>query len=1253
MPLIYNPLTNTNIRTGSKPYTRMMKAIMSGNFSRKHWTRDRREALEDIMVEHLPLFIAQQQEKRQTAARQAVVTRRARGTHITAAQKAAQTRQRKKQEEDQRVAAAVAAAAERRKEGARKAAETKKRNREEGAAAAARVAEMLEDYFDNKEVSEVDISQSIIDEERWDMVRDVVKDLKLKPKTRYDILIKCTVTEGVELQNGGVFAVPGFAERIIEDTDFARNVLGRDVVAKVIDFFLHMEGGYSVYEIRNLDIQASPSRDRPGRRELQKEIMAAVGRKEKSVILDVPYVDQNMTEDGTCGWVMSETHFRISRRTLKKILRMEDEFAGLTNQNQAETCDDRRAGIIVVGLDGKVMYKKSVDKSVRDHHQKTLIYVFSNGHFYPITDNSLRRSLMQKKDTMEKCLKCGMERAFDFNREYCIICGDSQWDMVDADEKEDAMVSLVSEKVKDVITDAIVVDAITPDDGVDLMEKYEGLTDGEKATVIVKSGDLQDLLIGMLTQHNILADNRSITLAKIMFTEGTVERHRLGIAKIRYGNVIFQRNQDYDQVIDASRVFHLPFTGQSVMGMILEYFQTSCPDAASSFNDVSKGWFANTQLAITKVFRRGEYDGDIAAIDLTRTYENAARMKQTPWAVIHSMDYPEPYVEQDVLRPIKYYVTFAPLEEQPAWFNMIPFNDGSYYHEFLMKLRHFGKTFNVVYKAYPDQIAKDNIRKFIGMLNKRVRRKYETTYSTSEVDLHQKYLGLGFIRDVGEGVFQGFSFKDSILQENYVPLYQQIIEMSWISMIKMARVIPVPHWIMIKTDELVYFNMNQELKEIKYGNRPVPYKTEEITQVKRDKLKLFEDRCPASRSAEPQPIIEPMEWNLQKNEIWTDFHYEELIAMGSFAVIGEGGTAKSFITKKLVEKLGDSVLLTSSTHVTAIGIRGETVHSGLRYDKATKRFMRSIDSSFTHVVIDEALMLDRDVLRALYWFKKHNKDVHIILLGDPTQLPPVMHRIHGMTYDISMNRMFMEICDRKRFSLVKNFRNPELTELYKKVGNLDFPDLVGRVVDTKLHIVFDNYRRRKLGHKVAKEECKKLKRKPVTVQTKNGDFIIFRSMKVYANETHKGLNIVNKESFTVKSAQAEDGTFSLKSDLRGHTIQLAPDVIAAKFEYSYARTVYGVQGVTIDEPYTIHRWGKLIYNDKVVAVGRARQTGHINICPGCDICKAKVRFTTTGEQELNEKWENASLKDKKELSLEIINKILRGKASDEFSQLYT
>ncbi|KAJ3027780.1 hypothetical protein HDV00_010857 [Rhizophlyctis rosea] len=256
-----------------------------------------------------------------------------------------------------------------------------------------------------------------------------------------------------------------------------------------------------------------------------------------------------------------------------------------------------------------------------------------------------------------------------------------------------------------------------------------------------------------------------------------------------------------------------------------------------------------------------------SVIDLTRMYENVARMKQTPWAVIHSMDHSEPYVEQDVLRPGKNYVMFAPLEEQPNWFNMIPFRDGSHYHEFLMKLRHFGvkfeithqipsqrtvervvfeKIFNVVYKPYPDQIAKDNIRKFIGMLNKRVRRKYEWTYSTSEVDLHQKYLCLGFIRDVGEGVIQVFSFKDSILQENYVPLYQQIIEMSWIFMIKMARVIPVSHWIMIKTDELVYFNMNQELKKIKYGNRHVPYKKEEITQTKRDELKLFADRCPAS-----------------------------------------------------------------------------------------------------------------------------------------------------------------------------------------------------------------------------------------------------------------------------------------------------------------------------------------------------------------------------------------------------------------------
>ena len=162
---------------------------------------------------------------------------------------------------------------------------------------------------------------------------------------------------------------------------------------------------------------------------------------------------------------------------------------------------------------------------------------------------------------------------------------------------------------------------------------------------------------------------------------------------------------------------------------------------------------------------------------------------------------------------------------------------------------------------------------------------------------------------------------------------------------------------------------------------------------------------------------------------------------------------------------------------------------------------------------------------------------------------------------------------------------------------------------------------------------------------------IFRGAKLYANVTNNKLNILNKETFTVVS-DFKNAVFKLKSDIRKNDIEVTLEDIGSKFEYSYARTVYGVQGLTIDEPYTIHRWNRLSHKDKVVVVGRARKTEYINICHGCEICGAKIVFSSTSEQELNQRWENGTLEEQKELALDIIHRILKSKVSDDFNVSY-
>lgn len=74
--LIYDPLSQKNVKQGSKNYNKMMKTIVSGNFNRRGWSVKRKEALQDIYDDYVPLYLADTQEKIKSRVKKAVKTRR-------------------------------------------------------------------------------------------------------------------------------------------------------------------------------------------------------------------------------------------------------------------------------------------------------------------------------------------------------------------------------------------------------------------------------------------------------------------------------------------------------------------------------------------------------------------------------------------------------------------------------------------------------------------------------------------------------------------------------------------------------------------------------------------------------------------------------------------------------------------------------------------------------------------------------------------------------------------------------------------------------------------------------------------------------------------------------------------------------------------------------------------------------------------------------------------------------------------------
>ena len=486
-------------------------------------------------------------------------------------------------------------------------------------------------------------------------------------------------------------------------------------------------------------------------------------------------------------------------------------------------------------------------------------------------------------------------------------------------------------------------------------------------------------------------------------------------------------------------------------------------------------------------------------------------------------------------------------------------------------------------------------------------------------------------------------------------------------------------WVQIKTDESVVVAdhdtclWDDDIWTDEQFMEVHNCKIDEITDVKRQKLIAFEKLDHYINTGSVFYPTRPLERtetqpNTDVQLALVDYEEKKIKYVDDEPVVkdcpmtGEGGSGKSFQIKKFRELVGkDKVLVTASTQKAAININGVTLHSALSYDNQKQQFLANWEKLYPDVkylVVDEFFMLGRDVVRAIYDFKQRKPDIKIILVGDPMQLPPVEQRINRFEYDMLNNPLVQSICGGTHIRLTKNYRNKELTDLYKDVQTGDFSiGDVGMSIDTDLQIVYDNFRCRELGFRVAERIRRTRKRPKNYLSTDDKKLSIFRDCLLYAAVTHKKQNYHNQEEFQVKEIVKEGKEMRaviLQSLLRKDVkITLDPETIKKNFEHSYARTLYGVQDDAVTIPYTIHRREKLQQGDRVVAIGRANKTQIINICRGCSVCNLVQNVESVSDTTLNEDFSSGSLELRKELSLVIINRIFRGKCTDEFSKQHT
>lgn len=161
-------------------------------------------------------------------------------------------------------------------------------------------------------------------------------------------------------------------------------------------------------------------------------------------------------------------------------------------------------------------------------------------------------------------------------------------------------------------------------------------------------------------------------------------------------------------------------------------------------------------------------------------------------------------------------------------------------------------------------------------------------------------------------------------------------------------------------------------------------------------------------------------------------------------VTGKAGTGKTTLLRYLKEKSKKNIVIVAPTGVSAIHIKGQTIHSFFRFPPKFIRkenlhrlnnspLMRKMDT----LMIDEVSMLRADLLDGIDYSLRLNRDemkkpfggVQVFFFGDLYQLPPVVDREMKEVFDLDYQspyffsaRVFQEL----------KLKKLELTEVHRQ-----------------------------------------------------------------------------------------------------------------------------------------------------------------------------------------------------------------------------
>jgi nucleoside-triphosphatase THEP1 len=682
------------------------------------------------------------------------------------------------------------------------------------------------------------------------------------------------------------------------------------------------------------------------------------------------------------------------------------------------------------------------------------------------------------------------------------------------------------------------------------------------------------------------------------------------VFSFKYDKINYVCNDDIDVIKKLCENMNKPYTGQGVGTCILNIWKE-----VSGFDKIPKsshnpfvidtllnaksnrshyGFMNNTQYNI---------DNSCKAYDIVKCYRACMYQPTEEWIRLDFNDEWEPY--DGKLKNALYYVktedellfkksnvyssciikeAFKENIQFEILYQLVP----SHYEKKTLFVDFINKV--IEYSNGDESIAKLLINMMSGLLGQSHR---EAVKCKINKDKDQIFNWLHRYTDLGKGIFikqipntDRFLYgikKDYIMNETNLPMYIQVLDESNVKLYRMGKAIG---------GELIARKVDCVIVR---GGR----------EYKKNDVLNWGDYRPCEL-----PVINCVEMcnhtEFSKNDEWIDHNindsddyesiYNVLVENGGLLLQGNAGNGKTFVAKKIAEKLGNKVKILAPTNKASLNIGGNTIHSFMKMTedcKINSKLLKLINERYDYIIIDEISMITKHIWKILCILKKET-DIKFLLLGDDKQCPPVENEKIDNYFNHSAVK-YLTNNNRNILTTMKRY-DSKLYEMLKDVDSLDIS--IFPTNETTRNICYFNTTRKAIN-KMWNDRLKKENSLFISANADDDytqDTYIYEELPIIARKTKRNdddFQFVNSETFTVLSYDNDNiYIYNERPDENGnkecYTTFISVSEFNKYFAMNYCSTTHKAQGETITDNYTIYDWNYMTTKLRYTSLSRAK-----------------------------------------------------------------